>query len=133
MSYSFDDLGMHQFAVKYGTRYSYSFLQYGTKGETGGNLHAKSAGLGGDIPFRRISLNIEGLVSRVDKNSFVNNKGVWLVQARLMPRYRITDWAAVFGGASINVKLNQDVLDFSSLYAKQNPWIGYLVGFELLI
>lgn len=139
VSYSFDDLRMHQFAIKYGTRYSYSFLQLGTTEEKGGDrLYDKSAGLGGDIPFKRFSLNIEALVSRIDKINFTNAEGIWIAQTRLMPRYRITDMVAVFAGASLNMRLNGNNQDFLTAHSKSVPsafvpWVGYLGGVELLL
>ncbi|MBI1860159.1 MAG: caspase family protein [Deltaproteobacteria bacterium] len=133
VSYSLDDQSYNSFALKYGTRNTYSFIQYGSKAAEGRTHHNKSLGLGGDIPLGRFSLNLEALFSHLDKDTLANTGGITLFQARLLPRYRITDWLAVFAGATFNAKLTGSTYDFDYDEPKARPWFGYLGGVEYLI
>ena len=59
ISYSAGEKGFSHIALKYGSKYTYSFLRLGGANKDGHGLIVSSIGLGGHMPLGRFSLNAE--------------------------------------------------------------------------
>lgn len=142
IGYGLDDQGMHHLAIKLGTRYTYSFLEYGyRKIEVPTNhfssdswiIQQKGFGVGFDVAAQSLSANIEAMISHMDKNMFINDRGRWCFHVRAGPRLRVVDEVALTLGVSANVVLGPNRGDFANWGGNGGAWLSYFGGVEVIL